>query len=218
MANRCFGWRVRRAAVLAVTAATVLVAAGCGIEETGSSSSSSSLDAVMPDVVCMNLQDAQDEIQRAGVFFSRSEDATGKGRSQLVDRNWLVVGQRPAPGAIIGEGDAVLSVVKYGERSCGDTPTTPKPQAAPATPASSAAPIAQVSLMPDVVCMNLQDAQDLIQRAGVFYSRSRDATGSGRAQIVDRNWLVVGQSPPPGTPFGEGDAVLSVVKYGERSC
>jgi hypothetical protein len=72
--------------------------------------------------------------------------------------------------------------------------------------------------MPDVVCMNLQDAQDYIQTFGVFYSRSVDATGQGRSQIIDSNWLVVDQSPPPGAPFGEGDALLSVVKYGEGSC
>ncbi|MGK8502245.1 PASTA domain-containing protein [Nocardia asiatica] len=68
----------------------------------------------------MNLQDAQDAIQAAGVFFSRSEDATGKGRMQLLDRNWIVVAQSPAPGSWIGEGEAVLSVVKIGEpSSCG---------------------------------------------------------------------------------------------------
>lgn len=73
-------------------------------------------DAVpMPDVVCMNLQDAQDRIQAAGVFFSRSEDATGAGRNQVMDRNWVVVAQSPAAGVPIGEGDAVLSVVKIGE-------------------------------------------------------------------------------------------------------
>lgn len=71
--------------------------------------------------------------------------------------------------------------------------------------------------MPDVVCMNLQDAQDLIQEHGVFFSRSDDATGQGRAQILDSNWQVVGQDPPPGTPIGEFDAVLSVVRYGEPS-
>lgn len=69
----------------------------------------------MPDVVCMNLQAAQDRIQAAGVFFSRSEDATGAGRRQVMDRNWVVVAQHPAAGAPIGEGDAVLSVVKTGE-------------------------------------------------------------------------------------------------------
>ena len=71
--------------------------------------------AVMPDLLCMNLQDAQDEIQSAGVFFSRSEDATGQDRSQIIDSNWIVVDQTPVPGATIGEGDAVLSAVKYGE-------------------------------------------------------------------------------------------------------
>ncbi|AVP68020.1 hypothetical protein GS905_20230 [Rhodococcus hoagii] len=69
----------------------------------------------MPNVMCMNLQDAQDLIQEHGVFFSRSADASGKGRNQVVDSNWIVVGQTPAVGALIGEGDAVLSVVKIGE-------------------------------------------------------------------------------------------------------
>jgi len=71
--------------------------------------------------------------------------------------------------------------------------------------------------MPDVVCMNLQDAQDLIQTTGVFFSRSEDATGQGRLQVIDSNWQVVEQTPAPGSPIGEGDAVLSVVKYGESS-
>lgn len=70
--------------------------------------------------------------------------------------------------------------------------------------------------MPEVVCMNLQAAQDYIQTFGVFYSRSKDATGQGRMQIIDSNWQVVAQSPDPGTPFGEGDAVLYVVKAGEQ--
>ncbi|WP_412475605.1 PASTA domain-containing protein [Gordonia sp. LUNF6] len=83
----------------------------------------------------------------------------------------------------------------------------------PAAPVSSAAN----AIMPNVVCMNLQEAQNEIQRAGVFYSRSNDATGRGRHQIRDRNWVVVAQTPSPGTPIGEGDAVLSVVKIGEPS-
>jgi hypothetical protein len=73
-------------------------------------------DSLMPQVVCMNLQDAQNEIQDHGVFFSRSEDATGRGRNQIIDRNWQVVGQSPDAGVPIGEGDATLSVVKYGEQ------------------------------------------------------------------------------------------------------
>lgn len=63
--------------------------------------------------------------------------------------------------------------------------------------------------------MGLQDAQDLIQEHGVFFSRSFDATGAGRMQVLDRNWIVVSQEPAPGTPIGEGDANLGAVKIGE---
>lgn len=79
------------------------------------------------------------------------------------------------------------------------------------TPKAVAAPV----LMPPVVCMNLQAAQNLIQDAGVFFSRSEDASGAGRMQVNDSNWIVVDQSPAVGVPIEEGDAVLSVVKISE---
>ncbi|GGL20008.1 hypothetical protein [Nocardia jinanensis] len=95
----------------------------------------------------------------------------------------------------------------------------PEPAVAPQPVATETAPPAANTSarvpMPAVVCMNLQAAQDLIQTAGVFYSRSADATGQGRRQVVDRNWVVVAQTPAPGALIGEGDAVLSVVKVGE---
>jgi hypothetical protein len=115
--------------------------------------------------------------------------------------------------------------------------TTAPPESAPATvapttvPTTTAAPTtttvptttttapppppAPASLMPAVVCMNLQEAQDAIQRTGVFFSQSFDATGQGRMQLVDSNWVVVSQDPPPGTPITEGQANLGAVKYGE---
>jgi hypothetical protein len=71
--------------------------------------------------------------------------------------------------------------------------------------------------MPDVVCMNLQLAQDLIQDQGVFYSRSEDATGEGRNQIVDANWIVIEQNIMPGERFDEGDVVLKVLKEDEAA-
>jgi hypothetical protein len=68
----------------------------------------------MPDVVGMYLQAAPDLIQSQGVFFSRSEDATGAGRMQILDRGGC---RRPDPaaGELIGEGDALLYVKKIGE-------------------------------------------------------------------------------------------------------
>lgn len=90
----------------------------------------------------------------------------------------------------------------------------PEPAQAPpavVTPEAVAAPV----LMPPVVCMNLQAAQNLIQDAGVFFSRSEDASGAGRMQVNDSNWIVVDQTPAVGMPIEEGDAVLSVVKLSE---
>lgn len=90
-----------------------------------------------------------------------------------------------------------------------NTPLATTPVTAEVTPAAAPA------IMPNVVCMNLQDAQDTIQSAGVFFSRSADATGAGRRQLVDSNWIVVDQTPSAGSPFGEIEAVLSAVKIGE---
>lgn len=72
-------------------------------------------------------------------------------------------------------------------------------------------------LMPNVVCLDLQAAQDAIQDHGVFYSKSVDASGQGRLQLIDRNWIVIGQSPKPGKKITEGSAVLKVVKFGEST-
>jgi PASTA domain len=90
----------------------------------------------------------------------------------------------------------------------------PVQEPAATTPPAEAA-TAEVALMPNVVGMNLQDAQDLIQEHGVFLSLSEDASGRDRSQLIDSNWVVVGQNIEPGQPFGEGEAVLSVVKYSD---
>lgn len=101
--------------------------------------------------------------------------------------------------------------------STSSTSTEPSTTVTPPTTSVLPPPTTEVErkLMPDVVCMNLQKAQDTIQAAGVFYSRSFDATGAGRHQILDSNWIVVSQDPAPGTPIGEGDANLGVVKTDE---
>jgi hypothetical protein len=55
----------------------------------------------MPNLVGKDLQGAQDAIQSLThdqVWYSGSTDLTGKGRAQIVDRNWTVCGSTPAPG------------------------------------------------------------------------------------------------------------------------
>lgn len=93
-------------------------------------------------------------------------------------------------------------------------PSTPAPTTAPPT---TSAPVttqpAPESVMPLIPCgTDLQLAQDIVQTAGVFYSRSSDATGRGRMQVMDRNWTVLYATPDPGAPIGEGDVVFYVVK------
>lgn len=73
----------------------------------------------MPDLTGMDLQSAQDEIQQLSgdpLYFTRSEDATGQGRFQIIDRNWKVCRQNVAPGTrVVGYMDITFSVVKVNE-------------------------------------------------------------------------------------------------------
>lgn len=113
---------------------------------------------------------------------------------------------------------ATTSAVAAPARSSENPAPIPAVTPASAAPAASSAPAVPTQVpMPNVMCMNLQAAQDLIQEQGVFFSRSADATGQGRRQVVDANWVVVGQTPAAGALIGEGEAVLSVVKIGEPS-
>jgi hypothetical protein len=73
------------------------------------------------------------------------------------------------------------------------------------------------ALMPDVRCLDLQAAQDRAQEAGIPTSSSRDASGHERKQVWDRNWVVVEQTPAPGTAVGGAEVVFSVLKDDEPS-
>jgi len=72
--------------------------------------------------------------------------------------------------------------------------------ASPAPPATSSATATPVRVpMPAVVCMNLQAAQDRIQAAGVFLSRSKDASGARNLmRWAGRPWEAQPQQRPAG--------------------
>lgn len=90
------------------------------------------------------------------------------------------------------------------------TTTAPRVATSTAPPRTSAAPIK----VPDVSGMNHQDAQNAMQRAGLYNLREVDGTGQGRALVIDRNWVQTAQDPPPGTEVSP-DAVitLTAIKY-----
>lgn len=68
----------------------------------------------VPNVVGKNHQDAQDEMQAAGLYSLSEEDATGQGRMLIIDRNWKVVSQDPSAGTKVDEDQTItLRSKKY---------------------------------------------------------------------------------------------------------
>ena len=64
--------------------------------------------------------------------------------------------------------------------------------------------------IPNLVGTDLQGAQDTIQSltdGDVWFSSSTDLTGQGRAQIVDRNWIVCSSTPAAGAAFTATTAI-----------
>jgi hypothetical protein len=75
--------------------------------------------------------------------------------------------------------------------------------------------------MPNVVGKVLQTAQDTIQALTgdpFFYTRSDDAGGLGRFQILDRDWKVCSQTPRPGTRFTEDTDIDFHSVKSEEAC
>lgn len=75
------------------------------------------VEAQVPIVVGLDLQEAQDTLQAAGFRDLSSEDARpGESRFQISDRNWIVVGQTPRSCAFVDTDTEVeLRVLKDDE-------------------------------------------------------------------------------------------------------
>ena len=71
----------------------------------------------MPNLVGQNLQLAQDKLQVLGSYVMDQQDAAGLGRIQVIDSNWQVCTQSPAPGKKVPvETVVVLGAVKLAEQ------------------------------------------------------------------------------------------------------
>ncbi|WP_326954659.1 PASTA domain-containing protein [Amycolatopsis sp. NBC_01286] len=116
---------------------------------------------------------------------------------------------------------AAAVVLSAGLAACGAGPgattTSATSTSAAAEPTSAAPTSAALIKVPDVSGMNHQDAQNAMQKAGLYNLREVDGTGQGRALLIDRNWIQTGQDPAPGTEV-QPDAVitLTAVKTAER--
>jgi hypothetical protein len=189
--------------VRAATATTTGPAkTSCGPPDSAPGFGIAARPGVVPDVGCMDLQLAQDKAQAAGYSHLSSEDATGRGRHQVYDRDWVVTAQTPAPGTKAAAGtQLVFRVLAYGDRGAPPIPNRARP-----------------GPLPKLVCFDLQEAQDTLQSAGFTRMASEDATGRRRHQIIDRDWTVTGQTPAPGGTYRKSTrVVLKAVKDGEPS-
>lgn len=100
----------------------------------------------MPDLVGKNLQDSQDVLQALGSNKMDQQDASGQGRTQIVDSNWKVCTQEPAAASKVPfDTVVVLASVKNDEACPGDAPVEPTRTTAAAAPAAPAAPSMTVS-------------------------------------------------------------------------
>ncbi|MEU3607032.1 hypothetical protein AB0E83_16505 [Streptomyces sp. NPDC035033] len=61
------------------------------------------------------MQLAQDTAQAAGFYGLASSDATGQGRMQILDRNWTICFQEPAPGQHLTDVIVTVLAVKDDE-------------------------------------------------------------------------------------------------------
>jgi hypothetical protein len=74
--------------------------------------------------------------------------------------------------------------------------------------------------MPDLTGGDLQGAQDAIQSLtndAIFFTDSHDASGEGRAQLLDRGWQVCTQDPAPGSKITPDTNIdFGVVRVSEQ--
>lgn len=133
---------------------------------------------------------------------------------------WEMFDVAPWPDLHIVDTDCAPFPETYpGEGLCPDTPPT-----FPEEPVGDE-PVAATDgggfVMPDVVGMNLQEAQDLIQSTSgnpFFYTSSVDATGDDRMQLIDSNWYVCAQNVAAGTTVDDDTDITFTVVKTEESC
>jgi hypothetical protein len=176
--------------------------ASCGRPEDAPGFETPAKRNVVPNVLCMDLQLAQDKAQAARLTRVRVEDASGQRRRKVNDQDWVVVDQSPPAGTPAKWGTRlVFRVLAYGDPDAPPAPDRTRP-----------------GRMPKLMCFDLQEAQDTLQSAGFYQVTTRDAGGRRRRQYVDRNWTVTEQNPRPGGTVRKSTRVtLGAVKDREPS-
>lgn len=154
----------------------------------------------LPNLAGKGLQTAQDEAQAAGFSYLTSHDALGRGRNQVLDRNWKVCAHFPAAGQVRVETEIDFATVKLEEKCPAKTGATGAPKV-------------------DRTMLNFVGKSVKAVRDALPFSASIDTTDArkrGRTVFVESNWRVCTQKPVAGTKYRGQPVTLTAVKYGER--
>lgn len=168
-----------------------------------SSSASGSPEAAAADVpnfVGMGLQSAQDKAQALGFYNLASHDSLGRGRNQLLDRDWKVCFQSPRPGEHTTATRIDFGTVKL-EEQC--------------PPKDGSEPTTTSGVMPNFTGKSVKAARDALDPSASI--SVEDASGEDRVVIVESNWKVCSQAPTAGTKLNGQPVTLKAVKFVE-SC
>jgi predicted small lipoprotein YifL len=156
--------------------------------------------ADLPNLVGKGLQSAQDAAQAAGFYVLASHDSLGRGRNQVLDRDWKVCFQSPGPGRRATDTEIDLGVVKLDE-TCPE-----KDQKEPTEAAGK---------MPDFRDKSVKAARDALDPSTSI--TVTDASGQDRNVLVESNWKVCSQEPAAGAELTGQPVSFKAVKF-EESC
>ncbi|MFD7690090.1 hypothetical protein [Streptomyces sp. NPDC059781] len=186
-------------------ASTVAPTSGAPVTGTAEAAEEPSADtestATLPDMAGKGLQSAQDEAQAAGFYLLTSHDALGRGRNQLLDRNWKVCAQTPAPGEHETDTEVDFSTVKL-EESCPASGDQAEPEEAGST-------------MPDFAGKSVKVARQALDSSTSI--TVDDVSGQDRMVLMESNWQVCSTDPTAGAQLDGQPVTIGAVKFGE-SC
>ncbi len=128
-----------------------------------------------------------------------SHDSSGRERVQILDRDWKVCFQNPAPGSHPADTKIDFGAVKVDERcpgqDKGNAPTPAKETMPNLKGKSAAAAFAFLGLDASITW--------------------HDGTGADRAIVLPTNWKVCSQKPEAGAKYNGVPVTLTVVKVSE---
>lgn len=206
----------RTIAVTVTAAACCLSLAACDPAPSGTPKASATADAsthesptpddavegsaaILPNLVGKGLQSAQDAAQAASFYGLDSHDALGRGRMQILDRDWKVCTQKPGAGKAATSVTVDLGAVKLSE----DCPRADQGGEQPKA----------TDTMPNLQGKSVKVARQALESGASI--TVKDVTGQDRFVVMESNWKVCSQNPAAGAKYSEQPVTFGATKFDE---